>query len=130
MIPSIQKSFKMIPYTPDQKEVKKEIKRLIPLIREEFKMHSLIDLTVFVDKKSKEGFKHPGFVRNMAFKMEALGDAEAIPLKEWQEFYTKKTVWHKRHPYWYTFKIGIIGLLFAISVGLANALFQTWLKSK
>lgn len=120
----------MTNYIPSEIEVDDEIERLIPLINKKFKKHSLIDLTDFINTESKEGFKHPGFVRNMAFKMEARGEAEVIPRKDWNEFYIKRTIFSKRHPYKYYIILLCFGLFFSVIAGFANALFQTWLKCK
>jgi len=54
-------------YTPTEAEVNNEIKRLIPLINRKLQKHSLIDLTDFINKESKDGFKHSGFVRKHSF---------------------------------------------------------------
>jgi len=117
-------------YTPTAEEVRQEIKRLVPKLNEMFREHSLIDLTDFINKYSTEGFKHPGFVRNLAFKMEALGYAEVIPRKEWAEFYIKRTVFSKRHPYRYAITIGTIGLLFSILIGVVKSLTDKLFQSR
>lgn len=120
----------MSDYTPNSKETKIEKLRIIRLAKDELKEHGLVDLTDFINKKSTEGFKHSGFVRSVAYKMEELGVAEVIPQKEWQEFYIKRTDFSKRHPYQYVIILGLIGLFFSLVIGFSNAIFQMWLKCK
>lgn len=122
----------MTPEYISLEETEVEKKRLIQLLIKELKLHGLSDATSYVKKHSiiHENHTHEGFVRSLVYKMEAMGEAEVIPLKDWKEFYIKQTNWSKRHPYLYAIKIGIIGVLFSIIAGAAIALLQYITKQK
>lgn len=96
------------------------------------KIHGLSDATAYVKKHSiiHVNHRHEGFVRSLVYKMEAMGEAEVIPRKDWTEFYLKQTIWSKRHPYLYASKIGAIGLLFSITAGATIAIVGSLLKGK
>jgi len=111
-------------------EMAEEKNRLIKIINPELKEHGLVDLTDFINKKSTERFQHPGFVRSIAYRMEEMGIVEVIPRKEWNEFYVKRTIWSKRHPYWYALKLGGIGLVFSILAGASIAVTQAIIKDR
>jgi hypothetical protein len=116
--------------SPNETEIEKNrlIKRLLP----ELKTHGLVDATAFIKSNSliHENHRHPGFVRSVVYKMESLGEAEVIPLKEWTEFYIKQTVYSKRHPYRFAVILGAIGLLFSVSAGISIAITQTRIKNQ
>jgi len=77
--------------TPTIEETRKEKDKLIKLIAKEMNEHGLVDLTSFINNNSSEGFiNNAGFVRSVAYKIEAKGYGEVIPRKEWEEFYIKK----------------------------------------
>ena len=120
----------MAAYTPTPQETATEKNRLIGLLKPELKEHGLSDLTDFVNKHSREGFKHPGFVRSLAFRMEELGIVEVIERKDWTEFYIKRTIFSKREPYWYAFRIGLIGIGFSILAGVSIATTQSMIKAR
>ena len=116
--------------SPDETEIEKNrlIKKLLP----ELKTHGLVDATAFIKSNSliHENHRHSGFVRSVVYKMESLGEAEVIPLKEWTEFYIKQTVYSKRHPYRYGIILGAIGLLFSVLAGISIAITQTIIKNQ
>ncbi|MBN9380471.1 MAG: hypothetical protein J0H74_06885 [Chitinophagaceae bacterium] len=116
------------PYTPSSEETAVEKARLIVMVQPELKEHGLVDLTAFIEKHSKDGFKHSGFVRSVAYKAEELGFAEVIPQKEWTVFFIKRTIFSKRHPYKYAFILGAIGLLFSVVAGVTIAVTQQLIK--
>lgn len=120
----------MADYTPTQEETAQEKNRLIQLARPELREHGLVDLTDFVNKKGIEGVRHPGFVRSLAYKMEEMGIAEVIMRKEWTEFYVKRTIWSKRHPYFYAVKLGAVGVGFSILAGVSIAVTQAIIKDQ
>ena len=87
-------------YIPTQEETSVEKRRLINLVKPELKEHGLVDLTDFINKNSSAGFTdNHGFTRSVAYKLEELGEAEVIVRKEWAEFYIKRNIFSKRHPY-------------------------------
>jgi len=116
--------------TPSPEQTAKEKRRLIELVRPELKEHGLVDLTDFIEKNGGEGFRHPGFVRSVAYRMEEMGVVEVIPRKEWTEFYIKRTIWNKRHPYWYAVKLSAIGIVFSIIAGISIAITQAIIKGE
>lgn len=115
---------------PSEKQTADEKNRLIRIVQPELREHGLVDLTDFVNKNAGEGFRHEGFVRSLAFRMEEMGLVEVIPRKEWTEFYVKRAIWGKRHPYIYAFRLGAIGVLFSIVAGSSIALTKSWLSDK
>ena len=120
----------MADYTPSEQETTKEKKRLINLVSPELKKHGLVDLTDFVNKKSTEGFKHPGFVRSLAYRIEEKGIAEVIPQKEWKEFYIKRNIYSKRNPVKFAAILLAIGVIFSVIAGIVNAVVSERIKSK
>jgi len=111
-------------YTPTEQESTSEKIRLINLVRPELKEHGLVDLTDFVNKKSTDGFKHSGFVRSLAYRIEEMGIAEVIPQKEWTEFYVKRNIYSKRNPIRFAFILATVGVVFSIVAGVVNAVIS------
>jgi hypothetical protein len=118
----------MTDYTPSERETAKEKLRLIESVKPELKEHGLVDLTDFVNKKSREGFKHPGFVRSLAYRIEEIGLAEVIVRKEWTEFYIKRNIYSKRHPLKFAFILAAVGVIFSIIAGAVNAIVSKQLS--
>lgn len=119
----------IIMYTPTVEETRKEKLRIIDLVRPELREHALVDLTDFIMKRAGEGYRHAGFVGSVAYKIEALGLAEVIPLKDWTEFYIKRNIWTKRKPILYAITLSAIGLFFSIVAGITIALTQVHVKN-
>jgi hypothetical protein len=114
--------------TPTKEETAEEKRKLIQIIQPELREHGLVDLTDFINKNSSEGFRHEGFVRSVAYLMEERGIAEVIPQKDWNEFYVKRTIWSRRHPYWNAAKLAAIGVVFSIIAGISIAFTQSVMK--
>jgi hypothetical protein len=111
-------------YTPTEQETTAEKIRLIDLVRPELKEHGLVDLTAFVNRESKDGFKHSGFVRSLAYRIEEKGIAKVIPQKEWTEFYIKRNIYSKRHPILFGIILAAFGVIFSIIAGSVNAIIS------
>lgn len=121
----------VVEYTPTPEETTNEKTRLIDLVKPELKEHGLVDLTDFINKKSREGFtNNHGFTRSVAYKIEEMGEAEVIVKKDWTEFYIKRNIFRKRHPYYFAIRLAAVGVIFSIIVGAVNALVSDRLKSK
>ena len=120
----------MTDYTPTEQETADEKNRLADLVKPELKEHGLVDLTAFVNKESREGFKHSGFVRSLAYRIEEMGIAEVIPQKEWTEFYIKRSIYSKRHPIIFAAILLAIGVVFSVIAGTTNAFISEQIKPK
>jgi len=111
-------------------ETEAEKKRLISLFTKALQKAGLLDLTGFIKEKAKihDNHTHPGFVKSVAYKIEADGFGEVIPLEDWKRFLVKLIVWRKRHPYLHALFLTIISSLFSVLVGLTVALTALSIK--
>ncbi len=115
----------------ESKETTKEKARLINLVKPRLEEHGLIDLTDFINKNSTEGFtNNPGFTRSVAYKLEEMGEAEVIVRREWTEFYVKRNIYSKRHPFLFATILATVGVIFSIIAGSVNAWFSDRLETK
>lgn len=63
---------------------------IIAKARKYLQTNSLIDLTGFITNEMKYADAPSSFVRDVAYKMERIGDYEVIQLDNWERFYVKR----------------------------------------
>ncbi|CAN5447347.1 hypothetical protein BH10BAC2_BH10BAC2_48950 [soil metagenome] len=115
--------------TPSKEETETEKNEIINDVASELTEHGLVDLTDFIKQRNKEGFRYNiGFVRSVAYRIEAKGMGEVIPMKEWTEFYVKQSIYSKRNPYRYYLILATFGVVFAGISGAFNACISTLIK--
>ncbi len=108
-----------------------EKNRIIPIVAKQLVTDRLLDLTGWVDDNCESPtYTHPGFVRSVAYRMEALRIAEVIPVQEWNRFYIKDKSWDYKHPYKYYFTLALIGLLFSLIAGISSSITTELIKQK
>jgi len=106
--------------TLSSEETEKEKRRLIELVREELKIHGLVDLTGYIDENAKidKSHTHSGFVRSVAYKLEKMGIVEVVPVENWQRFYIKELTWDKKHPFLHAMRISFANSIFYVIAGV------------